>query len=155
MRKILIAPNELNFHEKMWIRVSLVRLTLIPLTSQGFLQVGTQILQESSSALHLYGSYNFLKIIIWSAWDRNVWSWASESLVERPFHIRWILFRESSPYMLPTRFVMPLACAQTPIISWWSPEKRLSEGTHMENVSWNSSFSSVFRAKGEAKGRSL
>lgn len=94
--------NPSNFHEKMW--MSLVRLTLIPLTSQGFLQVGTQILQESesstSSALHLYGSYNFLKIIIWSTWDRNVWIWASESLVERPFHIQWILFRESSPCVL-------------------------------------------------------
>lgn len=56
-----------SFHEKMW--MSLVRLTLIPLTSQGFLQVGTQILQEfeslASSALHWDGSYNFLMIIIY------------------------------------------------------------------------------------------
>lgn len=49
-------------------RMSLVRLTLILLTSQGFLQVGTQILEEfessASSALLCNGSYNFLKIII-------------------------------------------------------------------------------------------
>lgn len=129
-------------NEKM--RMSLVRLTLILLTSQRFHQVGTQILQESespaSSALHCDGSYNFLEIIIWSTWDRNVWSWASESLVERGPSPHSEVCWEKAPPENHKVCDPSLMFVQTPVILWTWPENSLSEGIHMEDIFQNSSF---------------